>query len=59
MSLSNVPVSAISASTNSTASERPPPTANVPVKRDVHAVLSNSSGFGGHNVSIALRRLTD
>jgi 3-oxoacyl-[acyl-carrier-protein] synthase II len=34
-------------------------TANVPVKRDVHAVLSNSSGFGGHNVSIALRRLTD
>jgi 3-oxoacyl-[acyl-carrier-protein] synthase II len=32
-------------------------TANVPVKRDVHAVLSNSSGFGGHNVSIALRRV--
>ena len=34
-------------------------TANTPVKREVHAVLSNSSGFGGHNVSIALRRLTD
>jgi 3-oxoacyl-[acyl-carrier-protein] synthase II len=33
-------------------------TANTAVKRDVHAVLSNSSGFGGHNVSIALRRLT-
>ena len=34
-------------------------TANVPVKREVRAVLSNSSGFGGHNVSIALRRITD
>ncbi len=34
-------------------------TANVPVKREVHAALSNSSGFGGHNVSIALRRLKD
>lgn len=34
-------------------------TANTPVKREVHAVLSNSSGFGGHNVSIALRRYTD
>jgi 3-oxoacyl-[acyl-carrier-protein] synthase II len=34
-------------------------TANTAVKRDVHAVLTNSSGFGGHNVSIALRRLTD
>lgn len=33
-------------------------TANVPVKREVHAALSNSSGFGGHNVSIALRRVT-
>ncbi len=32
-------------------------TAIVPVKRDVHAALSNSSGFGGHNVSIALRRV--
>ena len=34
-------------------------TANVPVKRDVVAALSNSSGFGGHNVSIALRRVMD
>ncbi len=33
-------------------------TANEPVRRDVHAALSNSSGFGGHNVSIALRRVT-
>jgi 3-oxoacyl-[acyl-carrier-protein] synthase II len=32
-------------------------TANVPVKREVRAALSNSSGFGGHNVSIALRRI--
>ena len=32
-------------------------TAVVPVKREVHAALSNSSGFGGHNVSIALRRV--
>ncbi len=34
-------------------------TPNTPVKREVHAALSNSSGFGGHNASIALRRLTD
>ncbi len=34
-------------------------TANVPVRREVHAALSNSSGFGGHNASLALRRLTD
>ena len=33
-------------------------TANEPVRRDVHAALSNSSGFGGHNASIALRRVT-
>jgi 3-oxoacyl-[acyl-carrier-protein] synthase II len=33
-------------------------TPNAPVKREVHAALSNSSGFGGHNVSIALRRFT-
>jgi 3-oxoacyl-[acyl-carrier-protein] synthase II len=32
-------------------------TANEPVRREVSAALSNSSGFGGHNVSIALRRL--
>lgn len=30
-----------------------------PVKRQVTAALSNSSGFGGHNASIAVRRLTD
>jgi 3-oxoacyl-[acyl-carrier-protein] synthase II len=34
-------------------------TPNTPVKREVHAALSNSSGFGGHNVSLALRRFTD
>ncbi len=34
-------------------------TPNVPVKREVFAALSNSSGFGGHNVSIALKRYTD
>jgi 3-oxoacyl-[acyl-carrier-protein] synthase II len=32
-------------------------TANTPVEREVHAALTNSSGFGGHNVSIALRRV--
>jgi 3-oxoacyl-[acyl-carrier-protein] synthase II len=31
-------------------------TPNVPVKREVNAALSNSSGFGGHNVSLAIRR---
>jgi 3-oxoacyl-[acyl-carrier-protein] synthase II len=30
-----------------------------PVKREVTAALSNSSGFGGHNASIAVRRLAD
>lgn len=34
-------------------------TPNQPVKRDVHAALSNSSGFGGHNVSIALKRYSE
>jgi 3-oxoacyl-[acyl-carrier-protein] synthase II len=34
-------------------------TPNTPVKREVYAALSNSSGFGGHNVSLALRRFTD
>jgi len=32
-------------------------TANTAVRREVHAVISNSSGFGGHNASLALRRL--
>jgi 3-oxoacyl-[acyl-carrier-protein] synthase II len=31
-------------------------TPNVPKARQVEVALSNSSGFGGHNVSIALRR---
>lgn len=31
-------------------------TPNVPRQRPVNVALSNSSGFGGHNVSIALRR---
>ena len=31
-------------------------TPNTPRARDVNVTLSNSSGFGGHNVSIALRR---
>jgi 3-oxoacyl-[acyl-carrier-protein] synthase II len=31
-------------------------TPNTAVKRDVRAVLSNSFGFGGHNVTLAIRR---
>ena len=31
-------------------------TPNVAKKREVRAVLSNSAGFGGHNVSIAVKR---
>ena len=31
-------------------------TPNVPRQRTVDVALSNSSGFGGHNVSLALRR---
>jgi 3-oxoacyl-(acyl-carrier-protein) synthase len=27
--------------------------------RDVRAALSNSAGFGGHNVSIAVKRFTE
>jgi 3-oxoacyl-[acyl-carrier-protein] synthase II len=34
-------------------------TANVPVKRTVTAALNNSSGFGGHNTSLALTRFRD
>ena len=30
-----------------------------PVKREVTAAVSNSSGFGGHNASIAVRRLAE
>jgi len=31
-------------------------TANKPAQRDVRAALSNSFGFGGHNVALAVRR---
>jgi 3-oxoacyl-[acyl-carrier-protein] synthase II len=34
-------------------------TPNVPEKRDITAALSNSSGFGGHNVSLAIRKFTE
>jgi len=34
-------------------------TANVPVKRTIGAALNNSSGFGGHNTSLALVRFRD
>jgi 3-oxoacyl-[acyl-carrier-protein] synthase II len=33
-------------------------TPNTPVERDVTAALSNSFGFGGHNVTLAVRRFT-
>ena len=31
-------------------------TPNVPVAREIRATVSNSSGFGGHNASLAMRR---
>jgi 3-oxoacyl-[acyl-carrier-protein] synthase II len=34
-------------------------TPNTAVKRDVRAVLSNSFGFGGHNVTLAIRRFQE
>jgi len=34
-------------------------TPNTPVTRDVTAAISNSFGFGGHNVTLAVRRFTD
>ena len=34
-------------------------TPNKPVQRDVTAAISNSFGFGGHNVTLAVRRFTD
>ena len=34
-------------------------TPNVPSVRDVRAVLSNSAGFGGHNVSIVVKRFKE
>ena len=34
-------------------------TPNSAIRRDVEVALSNSFGFGGHNVTLAVRRLTD
>ncbi len=34
-------------------------TPNVAKKREVRAILSNSAGFGGHNVSIAVKRFQE
>jgi 3-oxoacyl-[acyl-carrier-protein] synthase II len=34
-------------------------TPRVAVRREVRAAVSNSSGFGGHNASLAMRRLPD
>lgn len=33
-------------------------TPNTAVKRDISAAISNSAGFGGHNVTLAVRRFT-
>jgi 3-oxoacyl-[acyl-carrier-protein] synthase II len=34
-------------------------TPNTAVKRDVNIAISNSSGFGGHNVTLAVKRYQD
>jgi 3-oxoacyl-[acyl-carrier-protein] synthase II len=34
-------------------------TANTAVKRDVTAAMSNSAGFGGHNVTLVVRRYAE
>jgi 3-oxoacyl-[acyl-carrier-protein] synthase II len=34
-------------------------TPNKPVEREVHAAISNSFGFGGHNTTLAVKRFTD
>ena len=34
-------------------------TPNAAATRDVHAALSNSFGFGGHNVALAVRRFEE
>jgi 3-oxoacyl-[acyl-carrier-protein] synthase II len=34
-------------------------TPNAPARREVHAALSNSFGFGGHNVTLAVKRFED
>ena len=34
-------------------------TPNTPRRREITAALSNSSGFGGHNATLAVRRFTE
>jgi 3-oxoacyl-[acyl-carrier-protein] synthase II len=34
-------------------------TPNTPVEREIHAAISNSFGFGGHNTTLAVKRFTD
>jgi 3-oxoacyl-[acyl-carrier-protein] synthase II len=34
-------------------------TPNEPRRREIDVALSNSSGFGGHNATLALRRLRE
>jgi len=34
-------------------------TPNVAKEREVRAAISNSAGFGGHNVSLAVKRFAD
>jgi 3-oxoacyl-[acyl-carrier-protein] synthase II len=34
-------------------------TPNQPANRDVSAALSNSFGFGGHNVALAVKRFVE
>ena len=34
-------------------------TPNTAVRRDVEVALSNSFGFGGHNVTLAVRRFAE
>jgi 3-oxoacyl-(acyl-carrier-protein) synthase len=34
-------------------------TPNRAVRRDIEVALSNSFGFGGHNVTLAVRRFRD
>jgi 3-oxoacyl-[acyl-carrier-protein] synthase II len=34
-------------------------TPNVPREREIDAAISNSSGFGGHNTTLAVRRFAE